>query len=89
MVEKTILPFFLPIGINREKTTIATDTTLVFKTKDTLTVAINKTTDIITIVTHQTSNKTEITRTNNHVGIIATEQIASPEIVKPVLTAED
>ena len=50
--------------------------------------AINKTTDIITIAIHQTSNKTELTQNNNHVGI-ATEQITSPGIVKHVLIAED
>ena len=50
--------------------------------------AINKTTDIITIAIHQTSNKTEPTQINNHVGIV-TEQITSPGIVKHVLISED
>ena len=68
-----------------QTTTIDTITT---RTIDTITVVINKTTDIITIAIHQTSNKTEITQTNNHVGIV-TEQITSPEIVKHVLIAED
>ena len=50
--------------------------------------AISKTTDITTIAVHQTSNITELTQTNNHVGIV-TEQITSPGIVKHVLTAEN
>ena len=70
------------------QTTIATDTTQIIKTKDTKTVAIIKTTDIITIAIHRTSNKTERTQINNHVGIV-TEQITSPGIVKHVLIAED
>ena len=37
---------------------------------------------------HQTSNKTEITQTNNHVGIV-TEQITSPGIAKHFLIVED
>ena len=52
------------------------------------TVAISKTTDTTIIAIHQTSNKTETTQINNHVGN-ATEQITSPGIVKLVLVAED
>ena len=37
---------------------------------------------------HQISNRTETTQTNNQVDIV-TERITSPEIVKPVLIAED
>ena len=55
---------------------------------DTRTATISKTTDTTIIAIHQTSNKTEITQTNNHVGIV-TEQITSPEIVKHVFIAED
>ena len=76
------------IKIKEIQTTIATDTTLIIKTIDTITVAINKTTDIITIAIHQTSKKTEITQTNNHVGL-ALEQITSRGIVKRVLIADD
>ena len=57
-------------------------------TIDTTIVAISRTTKITTITVHQTSNKTETTQTNNHADIV-TEHITSPEIVKPVLTAED
>ena len=70
-----------------EVQTIRVDT-LTTKTMDTTTVSITKTTDITIIATHQTSNKTETTKTNNHVDI-ATEQIIGPVIVKPVLIAED
>ena len=49
---------------------------------------MQKTTDTTSIEIHQTSNETETTKTNNHVDIV-TEQIINPEIVKPVLTAED
>ena len=73
------------IGI---QTTIATDTTKTTKTVDATTVAISKTTDIITIAIHQSSNKIEITQTNNHADIV-TKQTYSPEMVKPVLIAED
>ena len=55
---------------------------------DITTVAISKTTDTITIAIHQTSNQTEITQINNHVGIV-TEQIINPGTVKIVLIAED
>ena len=70
------------------QTTIATDTTIIIKTTDTIAVAISKTTDTTIIAIRQISNKTEITQINNHVGIV-TEQITSPEIVKLVLIAED
>ena len=70
-----------------ETQTIAINT-ITIRTIDTITVAINKTKVIITIAIHQTSNKTEITQTNNHVGIV-TEQTTSPGIVKHVLIAED
>ena len=69
------------------QTTITTDT-IPIKTIDVTTVAISTTTDTIIIPIHQISNKTGTTQTNNPVGI-ATEQITSPGIVKPVLTAED
>ena len=55
---------------------------------DITTVANSKTTDTITIAIQQTSNQTEITQINNHVGIV-TEQIINPGIVKLVLIAED
>ena len=80
--------FQTKIKITEIQTTIATDTTITIKTIDIITVAISKTTDMILFAIHQTSNKTEITQTNNHVGIV-TEQIISPGIVKHVLTAED
>ena len=67
---------------------IATDTTTITKTTDTTTVAISKTTNTTVIAIHQINNKTEITQTNNHVGIV-TEQITSPEYVKLVLIVED
>ena len=77
----------IKIQIIEIKTTIATDTTITIKTIDTTTVAINKTTDIATIAIHQISNKTEITQTNNHAGIV-TGQITNPGVVKFVLIAE-
>ena len=61
---------------------------ITIKTMDITTVAISKTTDTITIAIQQTSNQTEITQINNHVGIV-TEQIINPGIVKLVLIAED
>jgi len=70
------------------ETQIITVDIITTKTIDITTVAINKITDITTIAVPQTSNKTETTQTNNHVGIV-TGQITSLEIVKPVLTAED
>ena len=80
----------MQIQTKTKTTEIQTTTidTITFRTIDTITVAINKTTGIITIAIHQTSNKTELTQTNNHVGIV-TEQITSPGIVKHVLIAED
>ena len=70
-----------------ETQTIIIDT-ITIKTLDTTTVEISKTTDTTTIAIHQNSNETETTQTNNHVDIV-TEQITSPGIAKPVLTAED
>ena len=97
----TVVPFVLTVPDQIDKvqvqikiqmieiqTTIATDTTITIETIDTTTVAINKTTDITTIATHQISNKTETTPTNNHAGIV-TEQITNPGIVKLVLITED
>ena len=50
--------------------------------------AISKITDTTIIAIHQINNKTETTQVNKHVDT-ATEQITSPEIVKPVSTAGD
>ena len=50
--------------------------------------AISKTTDTTIIAIHQLNNKIEITQINNHADIVI-EQITSPGIVKPVLTAEE
>ena len=70
------------------ETQTSTIDTITIRSTDTRTVEINKTTDLIRIAILETSNKTEITQTNNHAGL-ATEQITSPEIVKLVLTADD
>ena len=59
------------------QTTIATDTTKIFKTTDTTIIALQ-----------QINNKTEITQFNNHVDIV-TEKITNPGIVRPALIAED
>ena len=76
------------IKIMQIQTTIATDTTITIRIKDTTTVAISKTTDTTIIAIHQISNKTEITQPNNHADIV-TEQIVNPGIVKLVSIAED
>ena len=75
-------------SITKDIITTKTIDTIVIKTKDTVVVATNKTTDTITIAILQTNNKTETTQEINHVDIV-TQQIISPEIVKPVLTAEN
>ena len=76
------------IKIKTKETQTTTIGTITIRTIDTKLVAINKTTDKITIAIHQTSNKTEITQTNNHIGIV-TEQTTSIGIFKHVLIAED
>ena len=68
------------------QTTLTTDTRTIKLIGKTI-VAISKKTDITTMAIQQTSNKTETTQTNTHVDIL-TEQITSPGVVKPVLTAE-
>ena len=75
------------IKIIEIQTTIATDTTITIKTTGTTAVAISNTTDTTIIAIQQINNKTEITQIKNHLDIV-TEQITSPEIVKPVLTAQ-
>ena len=62
--------------------------TITVRTINTKTVAISKTTGIITSATHQTSDKTEVTQTNNHADIV-TKQITSPRIVEHVLFVEN
>ena len=74
------------VKITENRTTTVDITSI--KTIEATIVAISKTTDITTIAMHQTNNKTETTRTNQHLDIV-TEQIISPRTVKPVLTAQD
>ena len=76
------------IKILEIQTIIATDTTIIIKTADTITVAISKTTDTTKTAVPQISNKTETTQVSDHADIV-TKQIINPGIVKPDLIAAD